>query len=112
LLKLFVNGEHHELEIDPSMPLLWALRDVLGLSATKYGCGIGQCGACTVHIDGEPVRSCLRPVGSIDGSEVTTFESLQSREGRGLREEWLRLQVPQCGYCQGGMIMACAALRA
>ena len=112
MVQVIVNGAPYDLEVDPSTPLLWVLRDALGLTATRYGCGIGQCGACTVHVDGEAVRSCLRAVGTLDGAEVMTLEGLDSAEGRALREAWLRLQVPQCGYCQGGVIMACAALLA
>ena len=110
LFVLHVDGKTHSVETDPSTPLLWVLRDALGLTSTKYGCGIGQCGACTVHIGDEPVRSCVRAVGSVGNAEVTTFAALASPEATALRRMWLRLQVPQCGYCQGGVIMAAAAL--
>ena len=107
-----VNGETHEVDADDDMPLLWALRDTLGLTGTKYGCGIGACGACTVHIDGQPTRSCLTPIGSVAGKSVTTIEGLESDEGRALQAAWIDEQVPQCGYCQSGQIMQAANLLA
>jgi isoquinoline 1-oxidoreductase alpha subunit len=104
---LEVNGARHELDVPPDMPLLWALRDYLRLPGTKYGCGVGFCGACTVHIDGIAVRSCVMPVEGVEG-QVVTIEGLD--QDHPLFDEWIERQVPQCGYCQPGMIMAAAAL--
>jgi len=109
MLQLNVNGQLHELDIDPATPLLWALRDHLHLYGTKYGCGIGLCGSCTVHVDAHAVRACLVSVGDIAGKAVTTIEGLAT-EGTPVQRAWHELQVPQCGYCQPGMIMACIAL--
>jgi isoquinoline 1-oxidoreductase alpha subunit len=110
-ITLTVNGRSRTLEIDPDTPLLWALRDTLGLTGTKFGCGIAQCGACTVHVNGKAERSCVMPVSSVEGATVTTIEGLA---GGGLlspvQQAWLDFQVPQCGYCQSGMIMAVSAL--
>jgi aerobic-type carbon monoxide dehydrogenase small subunit (CoxS/CutS family) len=107
---LIVNGKQVNVDVEPEMPLLWVLRDELGLTGTKYGCGIAACGACTVHIDGQPVRSCVMPVSAVAGKRVTTIEAL-SRDGtHPVQKAWVQLQVPQCGYCQSGMIMAAAAL--
>jgi isoquinoline 1-oxidoreductase alpha subunit len=108
-LKLVVNGTAHELSLEEDMPLLWVLRDVLGLTGTKYGCGLGQCGACTVQIGGEAVRSCTMPVAAVD-RPVTTIEGLSDDRSHPVQRMWLALQVPQCGYCQSGVIMAVAAL--
>ncbi|HLH93425.1 MAG TPA: (2Fe-2S)-binding protein [Xanthobacteraceae bacterium] len=105
-----LNGAPVTLELDPSTPLLWALRDHLGMTGTKFGCGIAQCGACTVHVDGEAVRSCVYTIDSVAGAEVTTIEGLTRDGPHRLQEEWIKAQVPQCGYCQPGMIMAAAAL--
>jgi isoquinoline 1-oxidoreductase alpha subunit len=105
---LTINGESHELD-DPDMPLLWALRDVLGLTGTKYGCGEALCGACTVHLDGVPVRACVTPVSRAAGKHVTTIEGLHEHP---LQRAWIELGVPQCGYCQAGQIMTAAALLA
>ena len=112
-LKLTVNGAVHDLEVDPDTPLLWVLRDQIGLLGTKYGCGIGQCGACTVHIDGAAMRSCTVTARMAEGRRVTTIEGL-AQDGRlhKVQQAWLDLDVPQCGYCQSGMIMAAAALLA
>mgnify|MGYP001261508228 CR=1 FL=1 len=113
MLRLSVNGKEHVLEeLDDSMPLLWALRDALGLVGTKYGCGIAQCGACTVHLNGSPVRSCSIPVGSVAGREIRTIEGLAGEDGalHPLQEAWIKHDVPQCGYCQAGQIMSAAAL--
>ena len=108
-----INETTHEVDVDGNMPLLWVLRDVLGLIGTKYGCGIAQCGACTVHIDGNPVRSCLLPVGSIGGRAITTIEGVGSTQaGASVQKAWLDLEVIQCGYCQSGQIMSAAALLA
>ena len=109
MVKLDINGRVHELDIDPDMPLLWALRDNLGLMGTKYGCGIAQCGACTVHVDGAAVRSCALPAGAVDG-KVVTIEGLSPDSRHPMQLAWLAHQVPQCGYCQSGQIMAAAAL--
>jgi isoquinoline 1-oxidoreductase subunit alpha len=108
-----VNGHTHTVDVDGGTPLLWVLRDVLGLTGTKYGCGIAQCGACTVHIDGDPVRSCLLSVGSIGEREITTIEGIGATQtGAGVQKAWLDLEVIQCGYCQSGQIMSAAALLA
>ena len=111
-VKLTVNGADHELDIDPEMPLLWAIRDHLQLSGTKFGCGMALCGACTVHIDGQPTRSCVTPVGTVQGRTVTTIEGLSSSAGHAVQQAWVGLNVPQCGYCQSGQIMSAAALLA
>lgn len=112
-LTLQINGEEHSIVASPDMPLLWVLRDVIGLTGTKYGCGIAQCGACTVHLNGVAIRSCVMPVGSVGNSQVLTIEGLGSLEvGRRLQGAWLDLQVPQCGYCQCGQLMSAAALLA
>ena len=109
--KLTVNGVAHEVEADDDMPLLWVLRDLLGLTGTKYGCGIAQCGACTVHLDGVPTRSCVRPVSSIGaGEKIVTIEGLSPKGTHPIQKAWAALDVPQCGYCQSGMIMAASAL--
>ncbi|HEX9179780.1 MAG TPA: (2Fe-2S)-binding protein, partial [Burkholderiales bacterium] len=107
---LNINGKNHEVDVEPDMPLLWVLRDVLGLTGTKYGCGIAACGACTVHVDGQPVRSCVMPVSAVEGKSVTTIEGLSADGMHPVQKAWVQLQVPQCGYCQSGMIMAVAAL--
>ena len=108
-----VNGTEHSLEgIDPSTPLLWVLRDTLGLVGAKFGCGIAQCGACTVQLNGQPIRSCSTPVSAIDGQSITTIEGLAGPDGKlhALQQAWIDLDVAQCGYCQSGQIMAAAAL--
>lgn len=107
-----VNGEEKELEVDPEMPLLWALRDVLGLTGTKYGCGQALCGACTVHLDGQTVRACVTPVRRAEGKSVTTIEGLSPDGNHPLQKAWCELGVPQCGFCQSGQIMSAAALLA
>ena len=108
-----VNGTVHALDVEPEMPLLWVLRERLGLTGTKFGCGISACGACTVHLDGRAVRSCVLPVSAVDGKSVTTIEGLADGDTRhAVQQAWLEHQVPQCGYCQSGMIMAVAALLA
>lgn len=111
-IRLRVNGTDHELDVDPEMPLLWALRDVLGLTGTKYGCGEALCGACTVHLDGEVVRSCVTPVRRAAGKNVTTIEGLSPDGSHPLQKAWIDLGVPQCGFCQAGQIMSAAALLA
>lgn len=110
MIKLTVNGEPVELDCDPQMPLLWALRENLGLTGTKYGCGIAECMACTVHVDGHPLPACRVPVGRAEGTAVTTIEGLSADGSHPLQRAWIAGNVPQCGYCQSGMIMAAAAL--
>ncbi len=106
-----VNGTPHSLDVEPEMPLLWVLREALGLTGTKFGCGISACGSCTVHLDGRPVRSCVLPMSAADGKSVTTIEGLaQGGTLHKVQQAWLAHQVPQCGYCQSGLIMAVAAL--
>jgi isoquinoline 1-oxidoreductase alpha subunit len=105
-----VNGQPQSVEADPSTPLLWVLRDYLGMTGTKFGCGVAQCGACTVHLDGEATRSCQVPLDSIADREVVTIEGLATSSGQQLQELWAELNVPQCGYCQAGMLMAAADL--
>jgi isoquinoline 1-oxidoreductase alpha subunit len=109
---LTVNNQQHELDIDPNMPLLWAIRDHLQLTGTKFGCGMALCGACTVHIDGQAVRSCVTPVSAVAGKSVTTIEGLATAPGKAVQHAWVTLDVPQCGYCQSGQIMSAAALLA
>jgi isoquinoline 1-oxidoreductase subunit alpha len=112
MLKLTVNGRRRTIDVEPGMPLLWVLRDHLGLPGTKYGCGIGACGACTVHVDGEPVRSCSLPVSAAIGKRIVTIEGLQAKGLHRVQEAWIEHEVPQCGYCQTGMMMSAAALLA
>ncbi len=109
---LNVNGQDRKLDADPEMPLLWALRDVLNLTGTKYGCGIAQCGACTVLLDGQPVPSCVTTVAQAEGRRVTTIEGLHPEHKQPLQQAWIAEQVPQCGYCQSGQILTAAALLA
>jgi len=111
-IRLTVNGQARELDLDPQMPLLWALRDHLALTGTKFGCGMALCGACTVHIDGQPTRSCVTPVAAAAGRQVTTIEGLSTPAGRAVEAAWVALDVPQCGYCQSGQIMSAAGLLA
>ena len=111
-MKLKVNGVEKTVDVDPEMPLLWVIRDVLGLTGTKYGCGEALCGSCTVHLDGHAVRSCVTPVRRADGHAVTTIEGLAPDASHPLQQAWLELRVPQCGYCQAGQIMTAAALLA
>ncbi|MDI5983682.1 (2Fe-2S)-binding protein [Halomonas sp. M4R5S39] len=111
MVTLTINGEDHDLDVPEQMPLLWALRDVAGLTGTKFGCGMAQCGACTVHLDGEAVRSCVTPVAQAQGREITTLEAIGEDEiGSRVQQAWLDLGVAQCGYCQGGQIMSATAL--
>ena len=111
MARLTVNGQAHTVDVEPDTPLLWVLRDTIGLTGTKYGCGIAQCGACTVHMDGMPVRSCSVPVSMADGKQITTIEGLaQNGTLHKVQQAWIEHDVPQCGYCQSGMIMAVAAL--
>lgn len=109
-INLLINQKAYTLDVDPKMPLLWALRDVVGLTGTKYGCGISQCGACTVHLDGIPVRSCTLPVSAVGKRSITTIEGLSTDLTNPVQQAWIAEQVPQCGYCQGGQIMTAAAL--
>jgi isoquinoline 1-oxidoreductase alpha subunit len=111
-IRLRINGEKRDVDVDPEMPILWVLRDVLGLFGTKYGCGQALCGACTIHIDGEAIRSCVTPVRRAVGREITTIEGLTKDGSHPLQRAWLELSVPQCGFCQGGQIMTAAALLA
>jgi isoquinoline 1-oxidoreductase alpha subunit len=112
-ISLGINGATRTVDVDPDMPLLWVLRDVLGMTGTKYGCGIAQCGACTVHLDGKPVRSCLLAAGTVGDRAVTTIEGIGITEaGAKVQKAWLDLEVIQCGYCQSGQIMSAAALLA
>ncbi len=107
--KLIVNGQTYELDVPPDMPLLWVIRDVIGLTGTKFGCGIAACGACTVHLDGIAVRSCALPVGNVSG-KVTTIEGLSAKGDHPVQKAWLKNMVPQCGYCQSGQMMQAASL--
>ncbi|MGO8868280.1 MAG: (2Fe-2S)-binding protein [Alphaproteobacteria bacterium] len=110
MVHLDINGHAQDVEVDPSTPLLWVLRDTLGLTGTKYGCGIAECGACTVHIDGKAVRSCAMPASAAQGKKIVTIEGLSADGSHPVQVAWRELDVPQCGYCQVGMIMAAAAL--
>jgi isoquinoline 1-oxidoreductase alpha subunit len=105
-----LNGKTTTLDADPDMPLLWAIREVAGLTGTKFGCGIAMCGACTVHLDGVAIRSCVMPLASVANRQVTTIEGLEVGPGRAVQAAWIKLQVPQCGYCQSGQIMSATAL--
>ena len=112
MVKVTINGSSRDIDADEEMPLLWALRDTLGLTGTKYGCGIGACGACTVHVDGQATRACLTPLASVDGKSVTTIEGLGADSLHAVQRAWMDENVPQCGYCQAGQIMNAAALLA
>jgi isoquinoline 1-oxidoreductase subunit alpha len=105
-----LNGSAATLDADPNMPLLWAVREIAGLHGTKFGCGMALCGACTVHLDGQAIRSCVMPLSAVAGREVTTIEGLQSAQARAVQAAWITLQVPQCGYCQSGQVMSATAL--
>ena len=109
-MQITVNNKVHTIDVEPEMPLLWALREMLGMTGTKYGCGIAACGACTVHIDGAPVRSCAMPVSSVGNKRITTIEGLSADTSHAVQKAWATLDVPQCGYCQSGQIMAAVAL--
>ncbi|MBX3608730.1 MAG: (2Fe-2S)-binding protein [Hydrogenophaga sp.] len=112
MTRLQVNGRDHALDVDPGTPVLWALRDTLGLSGTKFGCGAAQCGACTVHLDGQAIRSCVTPIGSVEGRAITTIEAVTDGKdpiGRAVRDAWVKHDVAQCGYCQSGQIMSATA---
>jgi isoquinoline 1-oxidoreductase subunit alpha len=111
-ISLSVNGKTVAVDADPSTPILWVLRDTLNMTGTKYGCGMAQCGACTVHVDGAPVRSCVTPASSVVGNKITTIEGLSAKGEHALQKAWILEQAPQCGYCQSGQIMQAAALLA
>ena len=110
MIRLNLNGKDASLDVDADMPLLWVLRDTLGLTGTKFGCGMALCGACTVHLEGAPVRSCVTPVSAAEGKHVTTIEGLSPDSSHPVQRAWIELDVPQCGYCQSGQIMSAAAL--
>jgi len=113
VINISVNNQQHEIDVDPQTPLLWVIREQLGLIGTKFGCGIAQCGACTVQLDGNPVRSCVTPVGAAEGREITTIEGIRTgNDPHPVQQAWIDEQVPQCGYCQSGQIVAAAALLA
>ena len=110
---LRINGKDHQLDVPDDMPLLWVLRDVIGLTGTKFGCGVALCGACTVHVDGRPVRACILPVANLEGRAITTIEGIgETASGKKIQQAWLNVEVVQCGYCQSGQIMSAAALLA
>jgi isoquinoline 1-oxidoreductase subunit alpha len=112
-MKLTINGKSHTVDVPGDTPLLWVLRDVIGLTGTKFGCGMAACGACTVHIDGQATRSCVTPVSTLDGKQVTTIEAIgETSAGKKIQTAWIALDVPQCGYCQSGQIMSASALLA
>ena len=110
VVSLNVNGHAHKVEADPDTPLLWVIRDDIGLTGTKFGCGVAQCGACTVHVDGQPARSCVTPATAVAGRKVTTIEGLQSKAAKAVQKAWIEHDVVQCGYCQSGQIMSATAL--
>ena len=112
MIKLNVNGQAKAVEVDPATPILWVVRENLGMTGTKFGCGIAQCGACTVHLDGKPVRSCSTPISAAEGKSITTIEGIAGEDGtlHRVQQAWIEAQVPQCGYCQSGQIMAATAL--
>jgi isoquinoline 1-oxidoreductase alpha subunit len=113
MVRLIINGKTHDIDVDPNTPLLWVIREQVGLTGTKYGCGIAQCGACTVHVNGAPMRSCMLPVSTVVGQKITTIEGLAAGKTlHKVQQAWIAHEVPQCGYCQSGMIMAAAALLA
>ncbi len=109
-MQLNINGQTQNIDVEPNMPLLWAIREVVGLTGTKYGCGVAQCGACTVYMNGESVRSCSIPVSAVGAAKITTIESLSKDNTHPVQKAWIALDVPQCGYCQSGQVMAAAAL--
>lgn len=112
MISLHINGKPHDLDADPQMPLLWVLRDLLGLTGTKYGCGIAQCGVCTVLVGGEPVRACVTPLAAVAGKTITTIEGLSTDNSHPVQQAWIAEDVPQCGFCQSGQILAAVALLA
>jgi isoquinoline 1-oxidoreductase subunit alpha len=111
-IQFIVNGKPQSVEVPPNMPLLWVLRDTLGMTGTKFGCGMALCGACTVHLEGEAIRSCITPISSVAGKKVTTIEGLSSDRSHPVQRAWIEVDVPQCGYCQSGQIMSASALLA
>src|SRR6266545_4389463 len=112
MIPIIVNGKKYQVDVDSDTPLLWALRENLGLTGTKFGCGIAQCGACTIHVDGQPIRSCITPIESVKGKKITTIEGLSAKGNHPIQKAWIAEEVPQCGYCQSGQIMSAAALLA
>lgn len=110
MISITVNGIRHDVDVPPDMPLLWVIRDELGMTGTKFGCGVSQCGCCTVHVDGEATRSCVLPVSQVVGKQVHTIESISTNNSSAIQQAWIAEQVPQCGYCQSGQIMAAVAL--
>ncbi len=110
MIQLTINGAQHDLDVDPETPLLWAIRDTLGLTGTKYGCGMSLCGSCTVHVDGVAMRSCALPISALNGKSITTIEGLNSRTAKAVQSAWEKLDVVQCGYCQSGQIMSAIGL--
>ena len=112
MISLTVNGKQYDVDVSSDTPLLWVIRDTIGLTGTKFGCGLSQCGACTVHLDGEPIRSCVTLVSRVEGKKVTTIEGLSPTTSNALQKAWIAEQVPQCGYCQSGQLMSAAALLA
>lgn len=110
MIELTINGQSHSLDVDPNMPLLWAIRDAVGLTGTKFGCGVSQCGACTVHMDGKAIRSCVTPVSIANGKSITTIEGLNDKVAKAVQSAWQNLDVVQCGYCQSGQIMSAVDL--
>jgi isoquinoline 1-oxidoreductase alpha subunit len=110
MITITVNGQRHDIDADPNMPLLWAIRDIVGLTGTKYGCGVAQCGACTIHLNGEAVRSCVTKLGRANGQQIVTIEGLSANNNHPLQLAWNQLNVPQCGYCQSGQLMSAAVL--
>lgn len=110
MISLTVNGKPQQVDVDPDVPLLWVVRENLNLTGTKYGCGIAQCGACTVHVDGNPVRACITPIAAVAGKSVTTIEGLSASADHPVQKAWMEVDVPQCGFCQSGQIMSAAAL--
>jgi isoquinoline 1-oxidoreductase subunit alpha len=112
-MELRINGRTRQVDVPADMPVLWVLRDVLAMTGTKFGCGMALCGACTIHLDGQPIRSCVTPVGAVTGKAITTIEAIgDTRAGKNVQEAWIALDVPQCGYCQSGQIMSASALLA
>jgi len=110
MINLTINGESHSLDVDPNMPLLWAIRDVVGLTGSKYGCGKALCGACTIHLNGRAIRSCVTPISAAQGAKVTTIEKIDGKVAKAVQDAWRDLTVVQCGYCQSGQIMSAVAL--
>ena len=110
MIELKINGQPHSIDADPEMPLLWALRELVGLTGTKFGCGMAQCGACTVHINGAPTRSCITAVSDAVGTEIVTIEGVSGKVAEAVQTTWVKMDVPQCGYCQSGQVMAAVAL--